>query len=87
MADLIPRGEKGRLMGDWHPKAKFKLAVIEHYRDLVESGQKTAAQIRKEYGIPKATLSYWLSYSRRNTTPTEWKARNPRRKKHGEAEA
>lgn len=81
MADLIPRGEKGRLMGDYHGQAKYKAAAIEYYRDLVESGQKTAAEIRKQYGIPRATLSFWLNYKMRNVTPTEWKSRNPRRKR------
>lgn len=81
MADLIPRGEKGRLMGDYHGRARYKAAAIEYYRDLVESGQKTAAEIRKQYNIPKQTLSNWLNYHCRNVTPTEWKARNPRRNK------
>jgi len=68
-------GEKGRPCGETHGRARWKDAVVEHWRDLVESGQMRASDICKQYGVPKQTLSGILQYKSRAVTPTGWKRR------------
>lgn len=71
--DMIPRGEKGRLMGQHNGNARWSDAAVERMRDLKEFGGKTNAEICKEFNIPKSTLSGILSYKHRAVTPTKWK--------------
>jgi hypothetical protein len=80
--DMIPRGEKGRLIGEHHGRSRFKDAFIDHIRDLHEEGKMLPSEIRKKYNIPKQTLSDILTYKTRAVTPTDWKAR--RGKKDGQ---
>lgn len=58
------RGEKGRLCGECHGRARWTDEQVERMRDMHDGGMRFV-EIRAIYNVPKSTLSEILNYRSR----------------------
>lgn len=71
MKKIVALNERGRVVGQEHPRALLLDWEIDQVLDLVESGL-SYAQVAEKFGVSKSCIAHIASGRRRCQTPSRY---------------
>jgi len=69
---MVARSEAGRRCGESHPRARVPDSVVRAVRDAHEIEGMGLRRLAKRFGLPRATIQAWCSYTRRAVRAESW---------------
>lgn len=69
----IPVNEKGRRIGQYHPRSTVSDEMVEQMREMHEERGKSYGQIALKFKKSINTVKKICRYERRAETPARWK--------------
>lgn len=73
MRKTIPVNEKGRRIGEGHPRSTISDSTVFLLRELHEESGKSYGYLSLKFKIPRNTIAKICRYERRADIPHKWK--------------